>query len=91
MFQLRKSFIIYNVYRGAEKSLAPPGRKQATATKLWLLPFTKKFRRLSVQSGLRGSNDLRVGRKMGAFQLFFQSGRANDLSAPLYVTYTWNV
>jgi len=31
------------------------------------------FRNLSVQSGLRGSNDLRVGRKMGTFQLFLQS------------------
>ena len=39
---------------------------------------------LSAQPGLRGSNDLRVGRKMATFQLFFQSGRANDLSAPLY-------
>jgi len=33
----------------------------------------KKIRRLSVQPGLRGSNDLRVGRKMANFQLFFQS------------------
>ena len=40
---------------------------------------------LSVQPGLRGSNDLRVGRKMATFQLFFQSGRAKDLSAPLYI------
>ena len=32
----------------------------------------KKFRRLSVQPGLRGSND-RVGRKTATFQLFFQS------------------
>ena len=40
---------------------------------------------LSVQPGLRGRNDLRVGRKMATFQLFFQSGRAKDLSAPLYV------
>ena len=40
---------------------------------------------LSVQPGLRGSNDLRVGRKMATFQLFFQSGRVKDLSAPLYV------
>jgi len=38
---------------------------------------------LSVQPGLRGNNDLLVGRKMATFQLFFQSGRANDLSAPL--------
>jgi len=28
---------------------------------------------LSVQPGLRGSNDLRVGRKMATFHLFFQS------------------
>ena len=32
-----------------------------------------KFRTLSVQPGLRGSNDLRVGRKNGDFQFFFQS------------------
>ena len=32
----------------------------------------KKIRSLSVQPGLRGRNDLRVGRKM-TFQLFFQS------------------
>ena len=60
-------------YRGADKSIAQPGRKQATAIKL--LTFAshskKKFRRLSVQPGLRGSNDLRVGRKMANFQLFF--------------------
>jgi len=43
---------------------------------------SKKIRRLSVQPGLRGSDDLRVGRKMETFQLFFQSGRAKDLSAP---------
>jgi len=34
----------------------------------------KKIRTLSVQPGLRGSNDLRVGGKMATFQLFFQSG-----------------
>ena len=28
---------------------------------------------MSVQLGLRGCNDLRVGRKMATFQLFFQS------------------
>jgi len=40
---------------------------------------------LSVEPSLRGSNDLRVGRKMATFQLFFQTGRAKDLSAPLYI------
>ena len=39
---------------------------------------------LSVQPGFRGSNDLRVGRKMQTFKLLLQSGRAEDLSAPLY-------
>ena len=29
------------------------------------------FRMLSVQPGLRGNNDLRVGRKMATFQFFF--------------------
>ena len=77
----------------ADKSLARPGRKQATATKLGIYstysprssirflahcsnfckPHTKKIRRLSVQPGLRRSNDLRVGRKMATFQLFFFS------------------
>jgi len=33
----------------------------------------KKFRRLSVQSVLRDRNDLRFGRKVAIFQLFFQS------------------
>ena len=78
--------------RGADKSLARSGRKQATATKLGIYPTyspwssihflarcsnfckpLKKFRRLSTQPGLRGSNDLCVGRKMATFQLFFQS------------------
>jgi len=43
----------------------------------------KKIRNLSVQPGLRGNSDLRVGRKMATFQLVFQSGRAKNLSALL--------
>jgi len=78
------------IRRGAD-SLARPGRKQATATKLGIFStysprssihlltrysnfckrLNKKFRKLSVQPGLSGSNDLRVGRKMVTFQLFF--------------------
>jgi len=71
------------ITRGADKSLAQPGRKQATTTKLGIYSTysprssihflarcsnfckplkKKKFRRLSVQPGLRGSNDLCVGR-----------------------------
>ena len=75
------------ILRGADKSLARPGWKQATATKLYLLQVTqRKFRLLSVQPGLRSSNDLRVGQKNGELSfVFFQSGRAKDLSVPLYV------
>ena len=40
---------------------------------------------MSVQPRLRVSNDLRVGRKIANFQLFFQSGRAKGLSAPRYI------
>ena len=78
---------------GADKFLAWPGRKQATATRLGIYstysqrssihfltrwsnfckPLKKEFRKLSVQPCLRGSNDLRVRRKMATFQLFFQS------------------
>jgi len=80
------------IRRGADKSLARPGRKEATATKLGIYSTysprssihflvrcfnfykpLKKFRMLSVQPGLHGSNDIRVGRKMTTFQLFFQS------------------
>jgi len=78
---------------GADKCLARPGRKRATATKLGIYATyfprssihflahcfnfckpLKKFRTLSVQPGLRGSNDLRVGRKMATFQLVFSPG-----------------
>ena len=36
-------------------------------------PLKKKNRISSIQPGLRNSNDIRVGRKMATFQLFFQS------------------
>jgi len=38
-------------------------------------PLKKNIRSLSVQPGLRGSNDLRVGRKMATFQMFFFQSR----------------
>jgi hypothetical protein len=49
---------------------------------------SKTFRSLSVQPGLCGSNDLHIRQKMATFQLFFQLGRAKDLSAPLY--FNWH-
>ena len=81
--KLNKTGTLGKTYRGAEKCLARPGNKQITETKLQLLQATQEqFRRLSLQPGLRGSNDLRVGRKVATFQLFLESGRAKDLSAP---------
>jgi len=101
--QSNTSYILTTVTRGAYKSLARPGRKQATATKLGIYsthstrssihflarysnfcrPLKNKFRRLSVQPGLRGSNDLRVGRKMATFQLFFSvQGTGGSLMGP---------
>jgi hypothetical protein len=47
----------------------------------------KKIRKLSFQPGLHNSNDLHAGLKMATFQLFFRSGRAKDLSSPLYYNY----
>ena len=89
-----EKFIAYTtgwyVRRGADKSLARPGRKQSTAIKLEIysphspqssiqfltrcsnfFKLLKKFRTLSVKPDFCGSNDLRVGRKMATFQLFF--------------------
>jgi len=70
----------HNRHRGADKSLARPGRKQPTATNLQLLHATQKN-----SEDLRGSNDLHVGREVANFQLLFQSGRAKDLSASLSI------
>ena len=58
------------IYRGAEKSLARPGRKPATATEL-LQATQKQFRRLSVPLGLRGSNDSASDEKWRPFNYFF--------------------
>ena len=37
---------------------------------------------MSVQTGFCDSSYLRVGRKIAIFEFFFQSSRAQDLSAP---------
>ena len=94
MYVLVCMYVCTNVQGGADKSLARPGRKQVTATKLGIYstyssrssihflarcsnfckPLKKIYiQRLSVQPGLRGSNDLRVGGTMATFQLFFFS------------------
>jgi len=65
------------MYRGTDKSVALPGRKQATVIKLLTFAsHSKTIQKFTVQPGLGRSNDLSVRRKMANFQLFFQSGRA---------------
>ena len=91
--KLGKSAVETVLRGGADKSLAQPGRKQTTATKIWIYstysprssihflarcfnfckPLKKNSECCPFQSGLRGSNDVRVGRKIATFQLFFQS------------------
>jgi len=82
VFSARASVAVFLLRGGADKSLARPGRKKATATKLGIYSTyssrssvhflarccnfrkplkKKKIRKLSVQPGLRGKNDLRVG------------------------------
>ena len=93
---LNESHIKADIYththmRGADKSLARPGREKATATKLGIYstyssrssihflarcsnfckPLKKKKLRKLSEQGVRGSNDLSVGRKMANFQFFF--------------------
>ena len=47
----------------------------ARCSNFWRQLKKKKIKMLSVQPGLRGSNDLRFGRKMATFQLFFFQSR----------------
>jgi hypothetical protein len=72
-------------YRGADKSLARPGRKNLQRPNSNFWKPLKKIQKVSVQPGLRGSKDFRVGQKMATFKLFFQSDWAKDLSVPLYI------
>ena len=72
-------------YRGADKSLARPGRKQATATKLYHLQTTQK------NSEVCPSNQVSTAAMTSAsdekwrpFNCYFQSGRTKNLPAPLY-------
>ena len=66
--------------------LARPGKKQATATKLQLLQAIKKnadgcpSNQISAAAMTSASDE-----KWRSFSCFFQSGRAKDLSAPLYM------
>ena len=70
------------IYWGTDKSLARPGRKQATATKLKLLQATEGCPSNQVSAAAMTSAS---DEKWRPFNFFFQSGRAKDLSVPLYM------
>ena len=80
-------------YRGADKSLARPGRKQAnvSAGMIWI-----SFRRLAFAEKKRNLMTARVSMllKPRAFLTFFRAcllpGRAKDLSAPRYTKWEWS-
>ena len=65
--------LVYQHYTGVLISPQPDqeGNKLQRPNSNFESQKKKKIRWLSVQPGLRGSNDLRVGRKIVTFQLFF--------------------
>ena len=77
---------LYPLYRGADKSLAQPGRKQANVSVriAWIsfgaLPYRKKNLMTSCISML-----LKSRASLTRFRSCFLSGQAKDLSAPRYV------
>jgi hypothetical protein len=78
-------------YRGADKSLAQPGRKQATVTKIlsFIYPiYNRNWRNISIvyiYITRLASNEI----FSPSNKIHREVGRAKDLSAPLYVqTYT---
>ena len=73
-------------YRGADKSLARPARKKATATKLELFQATQIKKSEIVRPAKSPRQQLPPCRtKNGDLSIVFQSVRAKDLSAPLYL------
>ena len=77
-----------NSYRGADKSLARPGRKQANVSfrMAWIsfgvLPCRKKKKNLMTA---RVSMLLKSLASLTCFRASFRPGRAKDLSAPRYL------
>ena len=87
----QKGYLAYGGrYRGADKSLAGSGKKQATATELYLLQATQKKKKENSEGC--PSNQVSAAamttasdKKLRPFIcLFLQSDRAKDLSASLY-------
>ena len=86
----RFALLQLQLYRGAGKSLAPPGRKQATATE----DFDVRIYSIYTIIIIRGILVLFIYiTRLASKEIFSPSnkihrevGRAKDLSAPLYIT-----
>ena len=75
-------------YRGADKSLVRPGKKQATATKLLQATHKKKIQKDIHPTRSPWQHWPPRRTKNGDLPIFFfHSGRANDLSATLYIEF----
>jgi hypothetical protein len=73
------------MYRGAGKSLAPPGRKQATATEDFEFHISYFNRNLKKISTIYIFNKTSIKRNILTIKNMHRDvGRAKDLSAPLY-------
>jgi len=68
-------------YRGADKSLARPGRKQATATEDFDPIYNHNWRNISIFTYIKGLAPNEVFSLSN--KIHREVGRAKDLSAPL--------
>ena len=76
----------FGLTRGADKSLARPGRKQATATEIliFIYPIYNHNWRNIITFYIY--NKTSIKRNILTIKIHREVGRAKDLSAPLYCT-----
>jgi hypothetical protein len=76
--------ICRTTYRGADKSLAKPGRKQATAILIFIYPiYNHNWRNIS---NIYICNKIRIKRNILTIKkIYREAGRAKDLSVLLYL------
>ena len=80
-----RSILKHHVYRGADKSLARPGRKQTRKHVMDARDSTTSRRELSSFFFLQGKAPKEIHAILTAALACFLPGRAKDLSASLYI------
>jgi len=84
---IRSKFVILIYYRGSDKSLARPGRKQAPKHVRDVRDFNKIETRAFIKFLLlEGKAPKEIHTILTETLACFLPGRARDLSAPLYIT-----